>query len=441
MHNRKRGPVLGSVRWTEVFESMESDAFEEVARLAGEVSRAPIALITLVDEDRHWFTSVVGTHLTAGPWEQTFCAHAVQQQAVFVVPDATRDARFAMNPLVRAAPHIRFYAGAPLLTDNRVVGTLCVMDVAPRDFPSESAASLAALARQVVTQLHLRRQTRQLGRLNDALAAEARERTRTEARLRDSEQALRSSQEALQRTDAERRQLVANVSHDLRTPLTALQGYLDTILLKGDVLDPAEQRHYVQQASTQSRRLARLVADLFELAQLDDRQVQLKAEPFTMPELISDVVQAFGLAANAKHVALTMDLEDRSAVVMGEVRLLERVLDNLLDNAIRFTPPGGTVSVACACVGEHVVVRVIDTGPGIADVERERIFDRFYRGPQPAATSPAGAGIGLSIARRIVVLHGGDLTVAPGNGGGAQFAFSLPRIPSVPPAPSGVAGP
>lgn len=268
---------VGAMRWGDVFESIERDAFEELALLASEVSRAPIALVTLVDDDRHWFISVTGTHLTAGPWEQTFCAHAAKQRAVFVVPDARRDPRFATNPLVQAAPYIRFYAGAPLLADNTVVvGTLCVMDVAPREFPAESAASLRALARQVVTQLELRRQTRQLVRLNEALASEGLERESTEARLRDSEHALRTSQEALQRIDAERRELVANISHDLRTPLTALQGYLDTVLMKTDALDTAGQRQYLQQASTQSRRLARLIADLSELAPLDDRQVQVK---------------------------------------------------------------------------------------------------------------------------------------------------------------------
>ena len=136
-------PAVGAVRWTEVFEAIETagcehvaprstDAFEELALLAGEVTHAPIAMVTLVDEDRQWFTSVTGAQIAAGPWEQTFCAHAVQQPTLFVVPDATRDPRFATNPLVESAPHIRFYAGAPLIEGSGLVGTLCVMDVAPR---------------------------------------------------------------------------------------------------------------------------------------------------------------------------------------------------------------------------------------------------------------------------------------------------------------------
>nr|MBA2305133.1 hypothetical protein [Acidobacteriota bacterium] len=301
-----------------------------------------------------------------------------------------------------------------------------VMDVAPRELSADAVASLRALARQVVMQLELRRQTRRLLNLNEAFAAEVLERKRTEARLRESERALRTSQEALQRLDVERRELVANISHDLRTPLTALQVSLDTVLMKADALDAVGQQKYLRQASTQSRRLARLVADLFELAQLDDRQLQLKAEPFEMPELISDVVQAFAMAAEAKRIVLDMNLMDCSAVVVGEVRLLERVLANLLDNAIRLTPEDGTVSVACAVVGDRVIVRVTDTGPGIAAEDGEKIFDRFYRGGFATASSDT-AGLGLSSARRIVTLHGGQLTATQRSSGGAEFVFSLPR--------------
>jgi len=422
------GPSVRAVRWTEVFEGIESDAFLELALLAGEVSRSPIALVTLVDEDRHWFTSVTGAHLTEGPWEQTFCAHAVRQTGLFVVSDAARDPRFARNPLVHAPPHIRFYAGAPLMAGMDVVGSLCVMDAAPRELPGTSAASLRALARQVVTQLELRRQALQLARLNEALATEAVERRRTESRLRESENALRRSQIELQQIDAERREFVANISHDLRTPLTALQGYLDTVLLKGSALGIEAQRQYVEQASTQSHRLARLVSDLFELAQLDDRYVEVKAEPFELAELMFDVGQTFAIAAAAKGIDLRVDTNDRPLVVAGELRLIERVLENLLDNAIRFTPAGGEVAVSCAREGDRAVVRVTDTGPGIAATDRDRVFDRFYRGRQPVDGASNTAGLGLSIARRIITLHRGELTTAQRTDGGAEFTFSLPSF-------------
>jgi len=411
-------PSTPAVRWTEVFAAIEPDAFAELAILAGQVSRAPIALVTLLDENRHWFTSVIGAQLTEGPWEQTFCAHAVRQTAIFMVPDATLDHRFSGSPLVRASPHVRFYAGAPLLADGRVLGTLCVMDVKPRQLPADSAANLRALARQVVTQLQLRRQTRELAR-------EVSERQLTEGRLRASEAALQAFTERLERASDDRRELVANISHDLRTPLTALQAYLDTLLLKGHQLDAGARRQYLGQAAAISRRLARLVADLFELAQLDCHRVQLKLEPLELADLTRDVVQSFALGARAKRIALSARDGDRPAMVAGDVRLIERVLENLLDNAIRFTPDQGKISVTCEQSGDNVVVRVVDTGPGIAAADAVHIFDRFYRGRQPVHGSST-AGLGLSIARRVIELHHGVITATRAAGGGAEFAFSLP---------------
>ena len=418
-------PLVGSVPWTEVFENIEGDAFEELALLAGEVARAPIAMVTLVDEERQWFTSVTGAQIAAGPWEQTFCAHAVQQRVLFVVPDATRDSRFADNPLVQSEPRVRFYAGAPLLTGSGVVGTLCVMDVAARDLEAHSAAGLRALARQIVMQLELRRRTRQLARLNAVLATEVTERLRTEERLRLSQDELHGSHLDLQRIDAERRELMANISHDLRTPLMALQGYLDTVLLK-DSLAPSSHRHYLEQASVQSRRLGRLVSDLFELAQLEDCRVEPKGEWFELTELIADVVQTFVSAAELKQINLRLNAVERPIVVGGEVRLIERVLENLLDNAIRFTPVHGQITISCLSTAGKAVVRVMDTGPGVSAVDRGFLFDRFYRGDQPRGDASKTAGLGLSIARRIIELHQGEIAVSESATTGAEFMFSLP---------------
>jgi len=415
-----------SVRWTEIFATIESDAFQELALLAGEVSRSPIAMVTLVDENQRWFTSSTGAQLTAGPWEQTFCSHAVQQVDLFVVRDATLDPRFAQSLLVHAPPYIRFYAGAPLLTGGRVVGTLCVMDTAARDLPSQSATGLRALARQVVTQLELRRQSLELKRLNEALAHEVVERQRTEAHLRDVARALRESQHALQEIDTERRELIANVSHDLRTPLTALQGFLDTVLMKGEALDALTQRQYLEQASAKVRRLARLVSDLFELAELDAGHIAMKPERFELAELAHDVVQAFTLGARAKRVTLRVRAEGRPVTLVGDLRLLERVLENLLHNAIRFTPEGGEVILTCSRSNDRAEVRVTDTGPGIAPADRAHLFNRFYSGRQPSDHVSATTGLGLAIARRVVELHGGTLTAAEPSEGGAEFIASLP---------------
>lgn len=290
---------------------------------------------------------------------------------------------------------MRFYAGAPLIADGQVLGTLCVMDMAPRVLSPTEEEGLRALARQVVTQLELRLQARQLTALKAALEG----------------------------ADANRRELMANVSHDLRTPLTALRGYLDTVLLKDQTLN-ALTRCHIEQAAKLSNSAARLVTDLFELAQLDESGADVRLERFPLAELTRDVVQSFTVLARSKDISLDVAAGDPSAMVCGNVRLLERVLWNLLDNAVRFTPLGGSVSVGCEQQGSRIVVQVRDSGPGIPAQDYERVFNRSYRA-QNLSDGHLSAGLGLSIARRIVELHDGHIRAGASPDGGAQFEFSL----------------
>ncbi len=240
-----------------------------------------------------------------------------------------------------------------------------------------------------------------------------------------------------------RRELVANVSHDLRTPLATLQGYLETMRLKGDRLDESERREYLQIAHRQSESLARLVDQLFELARLDSGEGHLELETFSLAELVQDVAGKFRLAAETRDLTLTIDLPvgERTSVT-GDLRLLERVLDNLIENALRHTPPGGAVTVGLRPGTDRVEVRVSDTGEGIAAGDLERVFDRFYRVDGRAdgrvdgradehvgegRRGRGGSGLGLAIAKRIIELHGSVIEAASEPGRGSTFAFRLDR--------------
>jgi signal transduction histidine kinase len=228
--------------------------------------------------------------------------------------------------------------------------------------------------------------------------------------------------EQLREVDLHRRELVANVSHDLRTPLASLRGYLDTLLLKEGTLTKEEQRRFLEIASRHSERLGRLVDELFELAKLDAQVTPLRAEPFSMPELVQDVVQKFQLRAEKAGVQLAAEFLHELPLVDGDIALMERVLENLIENAIRYTPAGGRVTVALVAEEGKVVVRVSDTGRGIAEESLPHIFDRFYRGDD---SSGGGAGLGLAIARRILELHGATLTAQSAVGKGTVFSFAV----------------
>jgi signal transduction histidine kinase len=232
--------------------------------------------------------------------------------------------------------------------------------------------------------------------------------------------------EDLKETDRMRRELVANVSHDLRTPLASLQGYLETLMLKKDSLSPQEQFEYVEIAARHSRRLGKLVSELFELARLDSTDTMPERELFSLAELVQDVLQKFELRARDAGVRLDVRLDAKVPFVYANIGLIERVLENLLDNALRHTPTGGKVSLTLLPGDHTVTVSVSDTGSGIAEQDLPHIFERFYRPDTPEVRNSDGAGLGLAIARRILELHGGHIEAASQQRAGTTFTFDLP---------------
>lgn len=226
------------------------------------------------------------------------------------------------------------------------------------------------------------------------------------------------------RADTDRRELIANISHDLRTPLAAMRGYLDTLLIQDDTLTPQQRQTYLGVAVEEAERLTRLVADLFEMAKLDAPNASLALEPCALSELMQDVAQKFELPAQSRGVTLHAEIPHDAPWADADIAAMERVFSNLLDNALRHTPEGGSVTLALIPTAERLRVDVRDTGSGLRESDRLRVFDRFWRAD--AHRSGSGAGLGLAIARRIVELHGGNIEVDSAPGKGACFHFDLP---------------
>ncbi len=229
---------------------------------------------------------------------------------------------------------------------------------------------------------------------------------------------------ALKRTDALRRELVANVSHDLRTPIASLQGYLETLRMKEAELSEEDRRQYLDIAVRHGERLGTLVAELFELAKLDAGPAELQPEPFHLAELVQDVALKFRLRAGQAGVEIVTHIAPDLPFVRADIGLIERVLENLLENALRHTPAGGRIDLQVQRAADRVGVQVADTGEGISPEELPHVFDRFYQSRK--GEGRGGAGLGLAIAKRILDLHASPIGVESPPGGGTRFDFSLP---------------
>ncbi len=230
----------------------------------------------------------------------------------------------------------------------------------------------------------------------------------------------------LKQADGQRRELIANVSHDLRTPLTTLQGYLETILRKSDELDEAEKQQYIETALQHSQRLGNLVSELFELARLDANETRPKLEAFSLPELVHDVIHKFWIMTSKRNISVETQFDQQLPFVYADLGLIERVIQNLLENAIRYTPDGGKIIISLAHADDAVTVQVKDNGCGIAEKELPLIFERFYRPEKSRQQSSGGAGLGLAITKRILELHGSTIQAFSRINQGTEFRFHLP---------------
>lgn len=232
--------------------------------------------------------------------------------------------------------------------------------------------------------------------------------------------------ESLKKTDQLRRELVSNVSHDLRTPLASMHGYVETLLIKNDELSPEKRREYLEIARKHTQRLGELIGDLFELSKLDSASIHPSLEAFSLAELLHDTVHEFGLDAERRNINLTIEAPDDPSIVHADIGLVQRVLENLIRNALKFTPDGGKINIRLDKKPGAVAVAIEDTGCGIAEKDLEHVFDRFYRAENSTQESSNSGGLGLAIVRKILDLHGSRITVNSEVDRGTCFEFDLP---------------
>ncbi|MCG9793283.1 sensor histidine kinase [Flavobacterium algicola] len=222
-----------------------------------------------------------------------------------------------------------------------------------------------------------------------------------------------------------RRELIANVSHDLRTPIAIIRGYLETLQMKEKTLTDDERKRYIDMVSQSSVKLEKLVNELFELSKLEANQIRPNKEAFIISELLNDISSKYQLMARNKKITIDTFLSKELAPVFADIALIERVIQNLLDNAIKFTPENGNISITTEkCVNDHIRITIADNGIGIPEKDRERIFARYYRANNYTDLKNS-TGLGLAIAKKILDLHESNLELVSDEGKGSAFIFRL----------------
>jgi two-component system, OmpR family, phosphate regulon sensor histidine kinase PhoR len=228
----------------------------------------------------------------------------------------------------------------------------------------------------------------------------------------------------LRRLERIRHDFVANVSHEFKTPLTAIQGFAET-LLSGALEDPRNNRRFLEIIRDHATRLAALTDDLLKLARIEAGKLEVQFGPVQLIDVIDRCVETALINATRKRITLEVDVPPHLPLVHGDASLLRDVVQNLLDNAIRYTPEGGRVRITADARPREAIVSVDDTGIGIPLTDQERIFERFYRVDPARSREAGGTGLGLSIAKHIVEAHGGRMWVESEVGHGSKFSFSL----------------
>jgi two-component system phosphate regulon sensor histidine kinase PhoR len=374
------------------FSAFERDhAHDELAELAGALNRALAGLgqtIHTLTDERNRSSAILGSMVegvavVAGDERILFCNWAFEQ--ILELPEGSSQGRTLVEAL-RQADLVDLVRRA-LPGTEEVTGEVEVGTVRRRNFSVTAAPVRAAGTNGAVLVLHDITELRRLERV--------------------------------------RRDFIANVSHEFKTPLTAIQGFAET-LLNGALDDRANRRHFVEIIREHARRLARLTDDLLKLSRIEAGRLELEIRPVPVEALVNGCVETARLKAEAKGIEIHVEMQKGAPAVRGDGVQLGEVLQNLLDNAVQYTPSGGRIEVISHANGREVVFTVADTGIGVPEADLERIFERFYRVDAARSREAGGTGLGLSIARHIVEAHAGRIWVESAVGLGSRFHFSVP---------------
>ncbi|MFN8391934.1 MAG: response regulator [Bdellovibrionota bacterium] len=412
----------------QILDTPDEEAYDGITSLLAELCNVPIALISLVDENRQWFKSKQGLEVNETPRDISFCRNVVENESPLIVPDTLLDPRFVNNPFVTGSPHIRFYAGMPIVTSKGfVLGSLCVLDRKPRTLTEGQIKSLKVLSAQVMAQIELRylmqlekENSTRIESQNELLAQQTRE--------------LLAARDAAIESTRTKSKFLALVSHEIRTPLNSVIG-LSELLLEEDL--GMKERSFIERIQRSGEILLETVNDILDLSKIESGKMLVEEQTFDLRQLLTDAADVARPRADAKHLALKIDLEDTSAhPFVGDSHKIRQIVLNFLSNAIKFTAHGSVTvrseTVSRSGLGSLVRISVTDTGMGIPQNQIESIFESFSQADGSITRRFGGTGLGLAICKQLAVLLKGRIGVQSVPDRGSTFWFELPLLAAEP---------
>ncbi len=412
---------LAALWGLDVLDSGPEEEFDALIKVASIVCGVPISLISLIDSERQWFKANIGLPgVSETPRDIAFCAHAILGDDLFEVPDAARDVRFADNPLVTAAPDIRFYAGAPIvLDDGSRVGTLCVIDRQPRQLDATQRAIVSNLALAAAHALQGRRAIRVVHKHANELAA--------------SEQRLKEARDSAEAANLAKSRFLATMSHEIRTPMNGVLGMAQLLLSPG--LQEQERLVFAQTILTSGQTLQALLNDILDLSKIEAGKLRLEDKEFELEALLSTCCNLFSGAAQAKGLQLGFSWSGLAGQrYRGDAHRLGQMLSNLVGNAIKFTARG-SVAIACTELRRDADTALLefavqDSGIGIAQENIHLLFKPFSQTDSSVTREFGGTGLGLSLVSTLAQAMDGEVGVHSEVGQGARFWFRVPVCPA-----------
>lgn len=378
---------LNELKNLQILDSPIEQDYEDVVKLASAICNTPMSLVSLVDSQRQWFKAKIGIDDPETSRDVAFCAHAILNDELMVVPNAIEDERFHDNPYVIDNPNVRFYAGMPLVTRSGYkIGTLCVLDSQPRELTEEQKFALRTLGKQVINMMELRMKNQRLNRLNSL-----------------------------------QNKFLAIISHDVRNPLVSVKSMID--MMESEMITADDFKMLSDQLGEHVTHTVDLLNNLIDWGISQTKGDKLDLTMVGVSEIVDSEYTRISPVAFEKKLEL-INTVDREGIVLADANMLKFIIRNLITNAVKFTAQG-SVTVALEDTEHGWELSVKDTGVGMSEDRQKKLFNWENRFTTNGTNNEAGSGLGLLMCKEFAEKHLGGIDIHSTEGVGTTFKVAV----------------